>query len=294
MTQYAPSMIVGGADAPGARRRLPDRQAVQVRAGRARRATATRCTSGTTPAPTAAGASTSFADAAAPAQPSASPTSPSWLADSPDSPLRAHTPAGARPRRLVRRQGRSTSRTTRTSTSAPCRRSFLPRDGPVRADRLREGLRRATRRDDIFDAARHRPRRRRRGRAARPVRRRTSCRSTATDELAAFFRADPAEPAPVAGDGTDPYQKARTRNRPKSRARDSSASEMSSVRRAKQRPVTRWRDSCRGLRGSRRCVLRLPRLRTGSQLRAFQIGGEAQVSHRLLPSGPGLVQRRPD
>ncbi len=33
MTQYAPSMLIGEADAPGAGHRLPDRQALQVRAG---------------------------------------------------------------------------------------------------------------------------------------------------------------------------------------------------------------------------------------------------------------------
>ena len=72
-----------------------------------------------------------FADAARQARRRPSPAADlaEWLANSPDSPLAA-TPAGADRRRLVRREGRSTSRTTRASTSAPFPAVFKPQVGP--------------------------------------------------------------------------------------------------------------------------------------------------------------------
>ena len=68
-----------------------------------------------------------------------------WMAGSPDSPVVAHTPAGRRRRRRLRRQGRLPAARTSTSTSPRCPTLFLPARRAVRAHRLREGLRRRPR-----------------------------------------------------------------------------------------------------------------------------------------------------
>ena len=88
------SIIADGCRAPGAGRRLPDRQALQVGRGRARRATATSSTSATTHRPTVGGASTPSRMRPPPASRSELGAWAEWLS-TPDSPLARFTPVGA-------------------------------------------------------------------------------------------------------------------------------------------------------------------------------------------------------
>ena len=122
MTEYAPSMIVGDARASGARHRLPDRQALQVGA----RHPGLRCQR---PAPRAPGPrrrplahlrvrAGHLEGAVAGCRRAAH--SVRRLDDGVALVPARRDPRGRAARRLVRRQGRSTRRITRTSTSSPC------------------------------------------------------------------------------------------------------------------------------------------------------------------------------
>ena len=83
------------ADASGARDRLPDRQALQVGSGRARRRRATPSSSVIITGPTAGGASTPSPTRRLPATPRRWPSWAKWLLESSDSPVHRYTPDGA-------------------------------------------------------------------------------------------------------------------------------------------------------------------------------------------------------
>ena len=122
---------------------LPARQALQVRRGRARRATATPCTSVTTRRPTGAGASTPSPTRRPRASASALADVGGVAGDSPESPVARLHAGRRRPRRRA-----STSRSSTSSATSDVDISrrvpalFLPADRAARADGLGEGLRR--------------------------------------------------------------------------------------------------------------------------------------------------------
>ena len=115
-------------------------------------ATPTRCTSATTHRADGRWRIYAFADGAAPGERRPrSPTGPPGSPTSPESPLARARPPGADVDAWFDVKVDLPAGPRRASTSAPCPTVFLPAGRPVRAHRLREGLRDATRTTDIFE-----------------------------------------------------------------------------------------------------------------------------------------------